>query len=66
MTLASWSPLRELDDLFNQYGRMLGRSAAPAREGEAANVAWRPAANISATADEYFRKDIDVSVHDGE
>ena len=75
MTLVSWSPLRELDDLFNQYGRYLGRSAGPAREGEAANnVEWRPVANISETADEYLikaeipevaKKDIDVSVHAG-
>jgi HSP20 family protein len=75
MTLVNWSPLRELDDLFNQYGRVLGRSAAPARESNGGTVVeWRPVANISETADAYLiraelpevaKKDIDVSVHEG-
>ena len=77
MTLVNWSPLRELDDLFNQYGRLLGRSATPsASNGSAgsAPVEWRPVANISETTDSYLikaelpevaKKDIDVSVHEG-
>jgi HSP20 family protein len=75
MTLVNWSPLRELDDLFNQYGRILGRSATPSAEsGAGTGVEWRPVANISETADTYLikaelpevaKKDIDVSVHDG-
>lgn len=75
MTLVNWSPLRELDDLFNQYGRVLGRSVAPSAErGESNPVEWRPVANISETANEYLikaelpevaKKDIDVSVHEG-
>lgn len=74
MTLVNWSPLRELDDLFNQYGRLLGRSATPSAEREGNDVQWRPVANISETADEYVvkaelpgveKKDIDVTVHDG-
>lgn len=75
MTLVNWSPLRELDDLFNQYGRILGRSTAPsAASGTGTAVEWRPVANISETADTYLiraelpevaKKDIDVSVHDG-
>ena len=72
MTLVNWSPLRELDDLFNQYGRIMGRSATPSAESSA--VEWRPVANISETADNYLikaelpevaKKDIDVSVHEG-
>jgi HSP20 family protein len=75
MTLVNWSPLRELDDLFNQYGRLLGRSATPtADRGDGKVVEWRPVANISETADDYIikaelpevaKKDIDVSVHEG-
>lgn len=75
MTLVNWSPLRELDDLFNQYGRILGRSATPAATGRDGSAAeWRPVANISETASHYLikaelpevaRKDIDVSVHEG-
>jgi HSP20 family protein len=78
MTLVSWSPFREVDDLFNQYSRLLGR-AWPAGNNEEsaaqqAAASWRPVANISETADEYIiraelpevdKKDIDVSVHDG-
>ena len=37
MTLVNWSPLRELDDLFNQYGRILGRSVTPS----AADRQWK-------------------------
>ncbi|MCE7901612.1 MAG: Hsp20/alpha crystallin family protein [Gammaproteobacteria bacterium PRO9] len=75
MTLVNWSPLRELDDLFNQYGRVLGRSATrSAEDGDGNVVEWRPVANISETPDAYLvkaelpevdKKDIDVSVHDG-
>jgi HSP20 family protein len=74
MTLVSWSPLRELDDLFNQYSRVLGRSATPAAEARGNGVEWRPVANISETPEAYLikaelpeveKKDIDVSVHDG-
>lgn len=79
MTLVNWSPLRELDDLFNQYGRVLGRSATrpayPSVEGNhGTTVDWRPVANISETANDYLiraelpevaKKDIDVSVHEG-
>lgn len=78
MTLVSWSPFRELDDLFNQYGRLLGRSlpATGADAGAAGQAAasWRPVANISETPTEYLiraelpevdKKDIDVSVHEG-
>jgi HSP20 family protein len=75
MTLVNWSPLRELDDLFNQYGRIMGRNRLPSVDGSAGTtVEWRPVANISETADTYVikaelpevdKKDIDVSVNDG-
>jgi HSP20 family protein len=75
MTLVNWSPLRELDDLFNQDGRFVARAASPsAASGEGAAAEWRPVANISETADSYViraelpevaKKDIDLSVNDG-
>ncbi len=75
MTLVNWSPLRELDDLFNQYGRVLGRSVTPsAASGDGHAAEWRPVANISETPGDYLikaelpevaKKDIDVSVHEG-
>lgn len=73
MALVSWSPFREMDDLFNQYGRLLSRAAGERGEAQA-GVDWRPAANISETEQEYViraelpevdRKDIEVSLHDG-
>jgi HSP20 family protein len=77
MSLVNWTPFRELDDLFNQYSRLLGRSL-PALEADSAAgkvaASWRPAANISENKDEYLiraelpevdKKDIDVSVHEG-
>ncbi len=73
MALVSWSPFREFEDLFNQYGRVLGRPQASA-EREGTVVEWRPVANISETDNEYLiraelpeveKKDIEVSVHDG-
>ena len=66
--------MRELDDLFNQYSRTLGRSATPAAEARGNGVEWRPVANISETPEAYLikaelpevdKKDIDVSVHEG-
>ena len=76
MTLVNWSPLRELDDLFNQYGRLLGsRTGAPsATAGDGSGVEWRPVANISESSGEYViraelpevqKKDVEVSVHEG-
>lgn len=77
MTLVNWSPFREMDDLFNQYSRLLGRSLPALEDDSAAGQAaakWRPAANIAENAAEYLiraelpevdKKDIDVSVHEG-
>lgn len=76
MALVSWSPFREMEDLFNQYNRLLGRQGASAsREDESgAVVEWRPVANISETDNEYLiraelpeveKKDVQVTVHEG-
>jgi len=72
MTLVSWSPLREFDDIFNRYNRLSRRMAVPT--GDAEGTEWRPVANISETAKEYLvkaelpevsREDIEVKVNDG-
>ena len=75
MSLVTWSPFREFEDLFNRYNRL--PSGRRLRGGTAENgdtVEWRPAANISETDKEYLikaelpeveKKDVEVSVHDG-
>lgn len=74
MTLVSWSPLREFDDLFSRYNRLFN-GALPAEDRESAAAAqWRPAANIVETDSEYLikaelpaveKKDVEVTVHEG-
>ena len=73
MNVVTWSPFQELDDMFHQFGRLLGRpTVAAERNGKV--VEWRPVANISETPDAYLiraelpevpKKDIEVSVHEG-
>ncbi len=72
MTLVSWSPLREFEDLFSRHGSFPTRHFTPGSESEQAT--WRPVANISETEKEYLIKaelpevskdDVDVSVNDG-
>lgn len=72
MTLVSWSPFREFDDIFNRYNRVSRRAAAPA--GDAEGTEWRPVANISENAKEYLvkaelpevsKEDIEVKVNEG-
>lgn len=73
MTLVTWSPFREFEDLFNRYSRLPRRELTGGREGETV-MDWRPVANISETSTEYLVKvelpevdkdDIDVNVHEG-
>lgn len=73
MTLVSWSPFREFDDLFNRY-RSLPRRAVSSESGERELADWRPVANISETDKEYLikaelpevsKEDVEVSIHDG-
>ena len=74
MTLVSWSPFREFDDLLNRYGSFPRRQLQSGDGAERELASWRPAANISETESEYLikaelpevaKEDIDVSVHDG-
>ncbi len=72
MNIVSWTPFREMDDVFNRYRRL-------ARAGDngdtvSANMDWRPVADISETEGEYLikaelpeveRKDVHVSVENG-
>ena len=74
MSLVTWSPFREFEDLINRFNRPLGGSLISGAEGEAGAVSWRPAANISETDREYLikaelpevsKEDVEVTVHDG-
>jgi len=74
MTLVSWTPFREFDDLFNRYRSWPKRSLVGENGGERESAVWRPVANISETDKEYLikaelpevsRDDVEVSVHDG-
>ena len=73
MTLVSWSPFREFEDIFNRYNRLPRRELSPG-ESEAAAQNWRPVANISETGTDYIikaelpevsKEDIEVKVSDG-
>ena len=75
MTLVSWSPFREFENLFGRYGAFpSGRMLTGNDGGESEAASWRPAANISETSNEYLikaelpevsKEDVEVSVHDG-
>ena len=70
MNLISWSPFRDLDDIFERFARN-----ADLPGGSLAGTSrWRPAANIVENDDEYTiradlpevkREDIDVNVENG-
>ena len=72
MNIVSWSPFREMDDIFNRYRRRISSGG----NGESAelNLDWRPTADISETEAEYLikaelpevdRKDVHVAVDNG-
>ncbi len=72
MTLVTWSPLREFEDLFSRYRPLPGRVVAQRGSAEAAE--WRPAADVAETDAEYLikaelpavdRKDVAVTVQEG-
>jgi len=75
MNIVSWSPFREMDDIFGRYRRLAGSPAANGTEGElATQMDWRPVADISESKKEYVikaelpevdRKDVHVSVDGG-
>ena len=74
MTLVSWSPLREFDDLFNRCNRSLGGRQLSGAEGQEERAEWRPLANISESDSEYLikaelpevnKEDVEVAVNDG-
>jgi len=74
MTLASWSPLREFEDIFSRYNRSIGSRLLPSEGGQEVAAQWRPLANISETDREYLikaelpevnKEDVDVAVNDG-
>jgi len=71
MDLISWSPFRELDDVFDRFARTGG---LPQRALLGEKVEWRPAASIVENDAEYLikadlpevkKEDIDISVDAG-
>ena len=73
MTLVSWSPFREFEDIFNRYNTLPRRELSSGESADAAQN-WRPVANISETGTDYIIKaelpevskdDIEVKVSDG-
>lgn len=77
MDLVRWEPLREMEDLFNRYGRLLGRNLTQQDGGDLERMSvadWRPNADISETRKEYLikadlpgvkREDANVSINEG-
>jgi HSP20 family protein len=72
MSLVTWNPFRELDDMLNRYSRLGGREML-SEEGRRV-AEWRPAADIAETDTAYIikaelpevrKEDIEVSVHEG-
>jgi len=73
MTLVTWSPFREFEDLFNRYNRMPRRDVTTGENGDT-TTDWRPVANISETEKEYLikaelpevsRDDIEIKASEG-
>jgi HSP20 family protein len=77
MNLTRWNPLREMDDLFSQFGRSFGRLPALRGEGGRESMTihdWSPSVDVSENDNEYLikvelpgvdKKDVKVSIHEG-
>ena len=72
MSLVTWNPFNELDNMLSRYGRFGGRDLAAGNGNRQSE--WRPAADIAETDKAYIikaelpevrKEDVDVSVHDG-
>lgn len=74
MSLAKWSPLREMDDVLDRYHQMLGGRAAGRNQSLDPGIDWRPAADVVENDKEYIikaelpevqREDVDVRLENG-
>jgi len=74
MSLVTWSPFRELEDVLNRYGRLSGRELSVGDGAISQAQVWRPAADISETDTAYVikaelpevrKEDVEVTVNDG-
>ena len=72
MSLVTWNPFRELDDMLNRYSRLGGQNLISGNDRRTAE--WRPAADIAETDKAYIikaelpevrKEDVDVTIHDG-
>lgn len=74
MSLSRWNPLREFEEFFNHYPRLLGKGSGASQEMMTASD-WSPAVDISETPEAYLikaelagvkREDIQVKVENGQ
>ncbi|MGI9329101.1 MAG: Hsp20/alpha crystallin family protein [Gammaproteobacteria bacterium] len=74
MSLVTWSPFRELEDVLNRYGRLSGRDIGAGSGASDQSQTWRPAADIAETDTAYVikaelpevpKENVEVTVHDG-
>jgi HSP20 family protein len=76
MNLVNWTPFREMESIFEHYGRPFRRSLLNLDDNEVIDTEklWRPVADILETDDEYLikaelpeveRKDVKVTLRDG-
>jgi len=76
MTLTRWTPLRDMEDLFDRFNRSFGNLPSLRGEGDRESLAvadWAPRVDIAETDTEYRIKvelpevtkdDVKVSIHD--
>ena len=74
MTLAKWSPFRELDDVLDRYHQLLGNRSPARSQALDPGIDWRPAADVVENDEEYVikaelpevqREDVDVRLENG-
>ncbi len=74
MAMTVWNPFREMEDIFSDMQRGLGRTLPRTAGGETATAVWAPTVDISETAKEYLvkaelpgvtREQIKVTVENG-
>ncbi|WP_095601014.1 Hsp20/alpha crystallin family protein [Pseudomonas sp. PIC25] len=75
MSLTRWNPLREFDDFFNHYPRLLGKNFPSLSQEMMTATDWAPAVDVSETPEAYLikaelagvkREDIQVKVDGGQ
>lgn len=74
MNLVNWTPMRDMDSIFDRYFNQRGRFPAAGAEADFKELDWRPSADISETKSHYVIKaelpdvekdDVHVAVENG-